>query len=348
MRVHVLVLLSVVVAMASCVSAPAPSTAPQLSFPELRRRMDPALTLPGVSFIGNAEPRVVVGILNPSDRQSVIDFAAQAGVPASSLDIRVSGPIRGMRNLRDLYRPGQGGVQIHNGSGECTLGAVAILKSTNQIGFITSSHCTDRFGIVDNTKFGQPDPGLFWSSLLGIESVDPPLSPNLQGCPAGAVCRLSDAVFADRGPVPATHFALGRIAAPGQMCLGHPPPPLPGPCQIEMNSPSDTLAIVGLGGTASIGARLGKIGRTSGWTVGSVSATCAHVKNEDRPGVVLLCQTIVDGFADRGDSGSPVFSLLQNNTVVLFGLLWGADGTSWVFSPIDAIQAELGALTLFP
>lgn len=52
--------------------------------------------------------------------------------------------------------------------------------------------------------------------------------------------------------------------------------------------------------------------------------------------------------SDNGDSGSPVFRY-QGLTVLLSGILWGGpeDGSSFVFSPINQVEQELGALTTF-
>ena len=47
-----------------------------------------------------------------------------------------------------------------------------------------------------------------------------------------------------------------------------------------------------------------------------------------------------------GDSGSPVFTDESGGSVKLLGGLWGGNqsGTQFVYSPIDNIRAELGAL----
>jgi V8-like Glu-specific endopeptidase len=48
-----------------------------------------------------------------------------------------------------------------------------------------------------------------------------------------------------------------------------------------------------------------------------------------------------------GDSGSPVF--IGTGTVTLVGILWGgsSDGSTYVFSPLNQIENELGALATF-
>lgn len=355
--------------LAGCVSKSrqAPPESISLSYAEIRARMNLALELPGVNVIGDAGTRVFVGLVSEVDRQAALAFAANAGVPASTLDVRVVGPIHSLLSMRDLIRPVTGGIQITSAQQVdldykfCTLGVVAVSRSNGQTGFITNSHCTKMQGGTEYTYFGQPDPGFAWSSLTGKEQLDPTYAISLPGCPAGRMCRMSDAAFVGQGfgldAIPTNNFGLGRIAKPMQRCVFLPPgngAAAPTPCGLQLES-SDGLTIVGLGGTPTIGQTLDKIGRTSGWTTGIVSATCANVDQADS-NFTILCQTLMSGLALPGDSGSPVFSLTQNDGVVFFGLLWGGSAGDFangippdiVFSPIDNITSELGALQIVP
>ncbi|HEY9506407.1 MAG TPA: hypothetical protein VIQ27_10575, partial [Gemmatimonadales bacterium] len=99
---------------------------------------------------------------------------------------------------------------------------------------------------------------------------------------------------------------------------------------------------------ASTGQTVHKVGRTTGWTRGGVSATCVNV-NVSGTNITQLCQTLVTAGVGAGDSGSPVFRRQSGtNNVRLVGILWGGDGTNlYVYSPISNIEAELGALTTF-
>jgi len=63
---------------------------------------------------------------------------------------------------------------------------------------------------------------------------------------------------------------------------------------------------------------------------------------------VLLFQSVVKAAAASGDSGSPVFAITAGGrNVILYGILWGGVGSEYVFSPMSAIEAELGSLTTF-
>ena len=90
-----------------------------------------------------------------------------------------------------------------------------------------------------------------------------------------------------------------------------------------------------------------KIGRTTGWTQGTVSATCVNT-GVSGTNIVQLCQTFVDAGVGAGDSGSDVFGL-SGGQATLLGGLWGGNsaGTLFVYSPISNIERELGPLTTF-
>ena len=105
-------------------------------------------------------------------------------------------------------------------------------------------------------------------------------------------------------------------------------------------------------GSAVFGQQVHKIGRTTGWTRGSVRGTCVNT-NVDGTNITQLCQTWVSARAGPGDSGSPVFRRQgTGSNVTLLGILWGGtilpDGSSlYIYSPISNIEAELGALRTF-
>ena len=87
-------------------------------------------------------------------------------------------------------------------------------------GFVTASHCSDRQGAVDGTRYYQPSSQVA-NSFIGTEIVDPPYVRNSSGCPKGRKCRRSDANFSSRDAGART-FSLGTIArtnAPGSGSL---------------------------------------------------------------------------------------------------------------------------------
>ena len=45
---------------------------------------------------------------------------------------------------------------------------------------------------------------------------------------------------------------------------------------------------------------------------------------------------------ESGDSGSPVFQIISENSVRLVGILWGGSGSrNFVFSPLNQVEQEL-------
>jgi hypothetical protein len=98
----------------------------------------------------------------------------------------------------------------------------------------------------------------------------------------------------------------------------------------------------------AIGTTVNKVGRTTGWTQGNVTATCVNT-NVSGTNITQLCQTFVQNpggavVVGAGDSGSNVFTGTSN--VQLVGILWGgnSNGTLFVFSPLKQIRDELGAI----
>jgi hypothetical protein len=105
------------------------------------------------------------------------------------------------------------------------------------------------------------------------------------------------------------------------------------------------------------GVTLNKVGRTTGWTDGTLGRTCFSTPVAGEPGITMLCQYEVlqppgrSGIVDNGDSGSPVFRIRSGNQVELFGLLWGgpSDNSSFVFSSMMFLHLELFPLEVeFP
>ncbi len=101
-------------------------------------------------------------------------------------------------------------------------------------------------------------------------------------------------------------------------------------------------------GTAVVGDVVNKVGRTTGWTQGTVTNTCVNTGVSGTK-IVQLCQTFVSAGVGAGDSGSDVFGVTGGSNVRLLGILWGGNsgGTLFVYSPITQVEQELGPLTTF-
>jgi hypothetical protein len=147
------------------------------------------------------------------------------------------------------------------------------------------------------------------------------------------VCRYSDSAYAQRDS--GATAALGYIAKPDSVNTG-------------------SLTIVGnqfritSEGPSIVGQTVNKVGRTTGWTQGSVTNICVNT-SVSGTNIVQLCQDFVSAGVGSGDSSSPVFAITSVNDVQLRGMLWGGNtsGTLFVYSPIANIEkiGELGPIS---
>lgn len=292
------------------------------------------MSLPGTVFADNNEVRgkLVFGVENENAVQGVTRSLIARGLAPDEFAVETTAPIRQLATLQSEFRPTQGGIQINFPGYLCTMGFN--VDHAGGRSFITNSHCTNTQGGVDNTPYYQPLSSVN-PTVIATEVADPTYQSGIAGCSAGKVCRHSDASRALYNS--STASSRGLIAK-----------------TTGVNSGSLTV-----GGTFTITAQdnsntnfsgtINKVGRTTGWTAGSVSGTCVTV-NVSGSNVQQICQTLVTNnsanIVGAGDSGSPAFQITSGDNVTLVGILWGGGGsTQFVFSPLKNIQDELGAVT---
>jgi hypothetical protein len=297
----------------------------------LNQRLLPLFELAGVVFTDADESsgRLVVGVLDRGVEGLVRAQLARLGVPAQSVDLVETESIHRVLTLRDNVRPVVAGLQIRFSQYVCSLGFNAVLGSTP--GYVTAAHCSTSQGAVDGTEYYQPL-NRVPEELIGTEVADPPFFRG-NGCPRGRKCRYSDSNFSAGDS--AVNFTLGAIAR------------TTGPNNGSLEIAGE-FSIVGQG-AATVGQTANKVGRTTGWTQGNVTRTCANT-GVSGSNIVLLCQDFVENdvqIVAGGDSGSPVFRISSNGRATLLGNLWGGNssGTLFVYSPIANIERELGPLT---
>jgi hypothetical protein len=354
-RKVLVILVAIIMAsfMASCggdTSSEPPGTSSLPTAEEARTRMRDVLTQPGVSYLGAdpACPCAVVGVADDAAETQVRAFVRAAGLPDSSVRIERQPPFKSLRwKLTDGIRPIKGGLQIQNENrGECTMFGTVFHRGRQAKGLLTNSHCTVTRFAVTGIEFFQAGGAAFSSDFVAREVIDPAgftQSTNPR-CPSDAVCRLSDAAFAQFDT--STVGIVGRLARTSSVCFS-------GACSTDIadDDPQTFIPVVGAGdGGVTRGTRVNKIGRTTGWTVGSVLATCVDVPVSKLPPgatpIVMLCQTLVRGVGGPGDSGAPVFTnrpgFIEAHYV---GMVWGGadDGSDYVYSPLSGIESELGA-----
>jgi hypothetical protein len=290
-----------------------------------------ALAKRGAVFVDadEASNRVRIGVERGTAGAEVRAAIARLGIPASAVIVQETEPIRQLATLQDQIRPVPGGVQINFPGFLCSLGFNA--TRSGQRSFITASHCTNTQGGTEGTPYWQPTQTVA-PTQIATEVDDPRYFRRRSGCPNGRRCRFSDASRAAYAS--GTGSALGSIAK------------TTGP-----NNNALTISghfTVTAEGNPVVGQTANKVGRTTGWTRGGITATCVNV-NVSGSNITQLCQTVVSAGVAGGDSGSPVFLQPGSGTnITLLGILWGGSGSStFVFSPISNVESELGALTTF-
>jgi hypothetical protein len=276
---------------------------------------------------------MVFGVEDNAALASVRAELARKGIPASAYRVEITPAIHAMTTtLRTEHRPTVGGLQIHWDGYVCTLG-FNVSHSAGR-SFITNSHCTTVQGENSGTFYNQPSRSAS-PDPIADEAHDPQYT-NLPGCSSGKRCRYSDASRAlYRGAADSHQGAIAKTTGVNNGSLtvaGH------------FTITAQNNAATTFSGT------LHKVGRTTGWTSGNVTNTCATV-NVSGSDIQLLCQTLVQRrgrqIVGGGDSGSPVFRIESGDDVELAGILWGGsmNGDLFVFSPLSGIVRELGSFT---
>lgn len=281
-----------------------------LQLKEWSDRMNAAiLGVPGVLLtdIDERANRLRIGIQDQAVQSVVQEHLAQLGIPREAVIIEVTEPIKAATTLRDKQPTLVGGLQIQYGSKGCTLGFIANRSGVK--GIVTNSHCTSIQGGVENTVYYHPS-GSGSTNRIGIETVDPPYSPGTGGvCPSGRRCRYSDTAFVKipHPSGPSVKANVGFIARTTGL----------GKVDIDSNNPQ--YRIVREVAFPLVGEVLNKVGRTTGWTQGVVSATCYNIPvldpNSAPTDITLICQDSVNAGQAGGDSGSPVFKFTNSSVV---------------------------------
>ena len=245
---------------------------------------------------------------------------ARRGVPLAAVEIEEVPEVHPMVTLSDAFNPVPGGVEIHFSNFLCTLGFNIRFAADGPCFFMTNDHCTDAEGTVTGTVYMQPAFG----AQIGVEVADPPFFTG-PPCPAGRECRYSDSAAARYDDADDCEFASIARTFLNSTTIN--------PAQPRWKIVAKQLA-------PAVGQQMGKVGRTTGWTVGNVVATCVDT-NVANTNNTMLCQTFVQAGVGSGDSGSPVFRFRERTSLAqLAGILWGGGGPNFVYSPMENIEFD--------
>ena len=293
------------------------------------------LALSGTVFADNDEvhKQLLFGVENSHVIPAVQRVLSNLGIASSDYRIQVTAPIYQVATLQDRWRPTQAGIQIHFGNFLCSMGFNADFNAERS--FVTASHCTNKQGGVEGTQYFQPLSSVD-NTVIATEVADPVYftTKNNPICPRGKLCRYSDASRALYNPaVASTRGAIAQTSGANNGSLS-----VVGSFTVTSQDDNGT--------GAPVGAIVNKVGRTTGWSQGVVTNTCVNT-NVSGSRIQQLCQTFVSAGVGGGDSGSGVFTITSGTNVKLVGILWGgsSDGQSFVFSPLNQVEQELGHLT---
>jgi hypothetical protein len=291
------------------------------------RVADEVLNVQGVTFLDLDEENntITVGI-ETEDLYGAVDAKfKEAGVPVEATQVLLTGTFEEDQTLQQFQRPLQGGWQIQNGGGLCTLGFITLNPRNGAPAFVTNSHCTSTFWGNDGTWFSQhvnpnwvgtevSDPGGFNCGLFGWWR-----------------CRFSDAAL-----VQVTNAAVdwNRIARTSWWGAGYG-------AWGSINVAPPALNVTAVQNWPWNGQMVDKVGRTSGWTYGFVRRSCVSMPRGSWK--IALCQYWASYTSVGGDSGSPVF-LWHGNNVTLTGINWGHSDFWRVafFSAAGGTRIDLG------
>lgn len=353
-------------------------------FPQLAAWRDqavgPVLDVPGVSFVdaNEQENRLDVGIHDDAARVRVDAKLAELGIPRegviftrvtmtalaagspfSSGAAEVSftsttDPCANNPNITNgvsidkfgCFRPVPGGVAFgwytQTAARWCTIGFNAIYNSRPV--FVTNSHCTQTWGTLDYAHYTQPyQQGDQY--VVGREVADP-----VYGDACGSFwsykCRNSDAAVIEYNrcgvsAFPCVAHELGYIARTTGLQRR-----APGSRTISTSMPRFRIVGKFIYDYPRSGHFVDKMGAATGWTFGAITRTCTDRVQQGK--LRLYCQDQADMYAEDGDSGSPVFKLINDPEVGLVGMAWGIEDINGVrhtwLSSIKRIQDDLGAL----
>lgn len=301
-----------------------------------KQRLTDAMSLPGVVTldVNEGKNRVHIGVDRGLGRAAVEQVTAALssfGVPRRAVIVEAVDPIHQLATVRDRVRPVPAGVQIAFGGFVCSGGFNATRAGV--AGLVTASHCTNVQGGVESTVLYQNTNTS--SNRIGVETADPTYFTG-SPCPSGRRCRYSDTAFYRYDSSGLRE--LGRIAR------------TTGVGSLTISTTAPRFTITGTANFPSQGQTLNKVGRTTGWSRGSVIFTCANI-NVSGTNITQLCQDGVGATVAGGDSGSDVFSgstSSSNTNATLYGVLWGGNsaGTQFIFSAWSNITSELGSMTV--
>lgn len=284
-------------------------------------------SIEGVSWIDADEQlnKVTISITEEKYRSAVVRLAESLGIKDDALNILVGPRERATTGLTGSWSPTGSGIQIANVNGQiCSIGwnvhRGGSDPETSEEGFFTAGHCAPtQPGAGTTGAIYQP-----YSSRIGFITQNPAWNVSDTACTNAGVsyCGRVDAMYVKYDD---PSISLNRVPYTGTN---------PG----TNNTPSGT-SVAGWWTIISssfynpwVNDSVDKVGRTTGWTRGTLANTCAPTKvTADSPYsdyMILCADKVQNASAGQGDSGGPVF-VPQNppNPVYPVGVEFSAAGS---------------------
>jgi hypothetical protein len=307
-----------------------------LSLDRFYQALRPRLTrFAGVtsSRIDETTGRIVVTVSDLTTAPELHDDLKTLGMPPRMLVVEQMDRVQELATLRNRVRPAIGGLEINkgqSGSGECTLGFNVYKKSGGYpdpgLGrfFMTASHCANARGTVTGTVWGQPD----IDNAAGVEVATAAIYTG-PTCPHPS-CTRADVVVAQYFDSVASSFGVVAKVSFGLIIVG-------------------SYGVSGNIQGAVTGETVRKVGRTTGQTIGTITAMCVDINTTQFPDIWNMCQQRASLSASGGDSGSPVFipynaaqpSTTPRSVGILWGAVVGANPPVAYLSPLNEISNAL-------
>lgn len=264
--------------------------------------------------VDESKNQVAIGVRDDAARLSIERIIRDVGAPSTAVALEVVAEPVFLHSLDTRVRPVSAGYRISPDAGNpCTMGWNVTALGIGA-GFVTAAHCSNPSnpgsggvnGFMHQALFD-----LFGANRIGNVHTNPAWTRSDPECGAIESCTLADAEF-----VRYTNASDGVKRLVKTTVLGQQPY---GASTVEA---SGYLTNIVGSATALMNAVVEKVGRTSGWTSGTVNGTCVYQVIED---ALVLCAGRVTGSrVGGGDSGAPVFARLPStNEIFVAGVLYG-------------------------
>jgi hypothetical protein len=297
------------------------------AFSQLVNWKDEISTLRGLAGVHGIDAdelanRVTMMIAPSSDEEAVREQVARAGVPISAIRFYKTASAVTAASLRDRFRPTGGGIQIRNSIGQrCTLGFNVTTWPAQQPGLLTASHCASGSFGAGSVGESVYQNSVVSGDLVGSISTNPAFNLTAAACGSFSLCANADAMFVSYGS--GVSWSK-RVAFTASMAVNYN----------SNGSISQTgwWTNVVAAGSVFQGQSVDKMGRTTGWSRGTVSNTCVNgdVSSTYR---ILCSHTVTGSRVGQGDSGAPVFIPPASGQITQpltpLGVLFAGNNMNW-------------------